>query len=74
MAVAHCLYGMYRTRDWRFLQFVAYGFVHAALLVPVRLRALSTLTDNRWGTRTTTPPPGIAARATHPGIPAHARV
>ena len=28
-----------------------YGFLHAGLLIPVRVRALSTLTDNRWGTR-----------------------
>jgi hyaluronan synthase/N-acetylglucosaminyltransferase len=63
MAVAHCGYGIYRTRDWRFLCFVAYGFIHAALLVPVRIRAVTTLTDNRWGTRTVAPPPGIAAGA-----------
>ena len=26
--------------------------LHAALLVPLRMRALTTLTDNSWGTRT----------------------
>jgi chitooligosaccharide synthase NodC len=52
MAVLHCAYALVRTRDPRFLLFVAYGFLHAALLVPVRLRALLTLDDNAWGTRT----------------------
>ena len=52
MAVLHCLYGLVRTRDPRFLLFVAYGFLHALLLVPVRVRALLTLDDNAWGTRT----------------------
>ena len=52
MAVLHCLFALVRTRDWRFLLFVAYGFLHAGLLVPVRVRALLTLDDNRWGTRT----------------------
>jgi chitooligosaccharide synthase NodC len=52
MAVLHCLYALYRTRDPRFLLFILYGFLHAGLLIPVRARALSTLTDNRWGTRT----------------------
>ena len=40
-----------RTRRLSFLLFVLYGFIHAALLVPLRIRALSTLTDNSWGTR-----------------------
>ncbi len=31
---------------------MAYGFLHAGLLVPVRVRALLTLDDNAWGTRT----------------------
>jgi hypothetical protein len=30
-----------------------YGFLHVALLVPMRMRAVLTLTDNRWGTRRT---------------------
>ena len=53
MAVLHSLYGLVRTRDWRFLTFVVYGFLHAGLLIGVRIRALLTLTDNSWGTRTT---------------------
>ena len=52
MALLHCAYALVRTRDPRFLLFVAYGFLHAGLLVPVRLRALLTLDDNAWGTRT----------------------
>lgn len=53
MAVIRSSYALYRTRDARFLLFVVYGFLHVALLVPMRMRALFTLTDNRWGTRTT---------------------
>jgi chitooligosaccharide synthase NodC len=52
MAVLHCLFALYRTRDKRFLLFIAYGFIHAALLIPVRIKALLTLDDNAWGTRT----------------------
>jgi hyaluronan synthase len=52
MAVAHTLYAMYRTRDPRYLLFVGYGFLHAGLLIPLRVRALSTLSNNHWGTRT----------------------
>jgi hyaluronan synthase/N-acetylglucosaminyltransferase len=51
MALLHVGYAVWRTRDPRFALFVSYGFLHAALLIPLRVRALSTLTDNRWGTR-----------------------
>jgi chitooligosaccharide synthase NodC len=51
MGVVRCSYAVYRTRKISFFLFMLYGFVHAALLIPVRLRALMTLTDNRWGTR-----------------------
>jgi hyaluronan synthase/N-acetylglucosaminyltransferase len=51
MALVRCCYAIYRTRRLSFLLFVLYGFIHAALLVPLRIRALSTLTDNSWGTR-----------------------
>jgi hyaluronan synthase len=54
MALVRCSYAMYRTRRPSFVLFVLYGFVHACLLVPLRIRALMTLTDNRWGTRTAT--------------------
>jgi hyaluronan synthase/N-acetylglucosaminyltransferase len=53
MALVRCSYAVYRTRRLSFLLFVAYGFLHLALLIPTRLRALLTLSDNRWGTRTT---------------------
>jgi len=52
MALLRCGYAIYRTRRPSFVLFVLYGFLHAALLIPLRLRALTTLTDNRWGTRT----------------------
>jgi cellulose synthase/poly-beta-1,6-N-acetylglucosamine synthase-like glycosyltransferase len=52
MALVRCSYAIYRTRRPSFALFVLYGFLHAALLIPLRLRALTTLTDNRWGTRT----------------------
>jgi hyaluronan synthase len=52
MAILRCGYAIYRTRRPSFLLFVLYGFLHLGLLVPLRIRALLTLTDNRWGTRT----------------------
>ena len=63
LAVLHCLYAMYRTRDWRFLAFVLYGFIHAALLVPIRIKALCTLTDNKWGTRDAAPAAALGGPA-----------
>ena len=50
MGLLRCSYAIYRTRDPRFLMFLLYGFIHVFLLIPVRIRALLTLTDNRWGT------------------------
>ena len=52
MAVVRCSYAIYRTKRPSFLLFIAYGFLHVCLLVPTRMRALVTLGDNRWGTRT----------------------
>jgi hyaluronan synthase/N-acetylglucosaminyltransferase len=52
MALVRCSYAVYRTRRISFLLFIVYGFLHAVLLVPLRIRALTTLTDNSWGTRT----------------------
>jgi hyaluronan synthase/N-acetylglucosaminyltransferase len=52
MAALRCSYAMYRTRQLSFLLFILYGFVHVVLLIPTRMRALMTLSDNRWGTRT----------------------
>jgi N-acetylglucosaminyltransferase len=51
VALAYCVYGVCRTRDLRFLSFALYGLLHLGLLVPVRIRALFTLTDDRWGAR-----------------------
>jgi hyaluronan synthase/N-acetylglucosaminyltransferase len=52
MAVLRCSYAIYRTKRLSFLLFVLYGFLHVALLIPTRMRALVTLGDNSWGTRT----------------------
>jgi hyaluronan synthase/N-acetylglucosaminyltransferase len=52
VAVARCSYAIYRTRRLSFLLFVLYPFLSVGLLVPTRMRALLTLGDNRWGTRT----------------------
>ena len=51
MSLLHCAFGLVRTRDARFVLFVVYGFLHAALLIPVRMKALFTLTNTDWGTR-----------------------
>jgi hyaluronan synthase len=51
MAMLRCSYAIYRTRRLSFLLFILYGFLHVALLIPTRMRALVTLGDNRWGTR-----------------------
>lgn len=52
MSVLRCSYAIYRTKRLSFLLFILYGFIHVVLLVPTRIRALLTLSDNRWGTRT----------------------
>src|SRR5205814_4221686 len=44
-------YAVVRERDLRMYLFVFFGFVSAFLLLSVRLVAMSTLTDARWGTR-----------------------
>lgn len=51
IALLRAMYGLVRTRDPGFLLFVAYGFVHVLLLMPVRLYALATLRRTGWGTR-----------------------
>lgn len=51
MASVRAFYGLYRTRRWNYLLFVCYGFLHVAILMPVRFKALLTLKNNRWGTR-----------------------
>jgi hyaluronan synthase/N-acetylglucosaminyltransferase len=54
-ALMRAAYGLWRTRDLRFLIFVLYGFMHVFVLQPVRFKSLLTLSDNRWGTRVQKP-------------------
>lgn len=54
-ALMRAAYGLWRTRDLRFLIFVLYGFLHVFVLQPVRFKSLLTLSDNRWGTRVLKP-------------------
>ena len=68
MSLLHCAFGLVRTRDTRFLLFAVYGFLHAALLIPVRMKALFTLTNSAWGTRT-----GTARAAVPAELPAPSR-
>jgi hyaluronan synthase len=51
IALLRSAYGLARTRERGFLVFVLYGFLHVALLIPVRLYALATLRRNHWGSR-----------------------
>ncbi len=65
MALLHCLYAVWRLRSPKPLLFVLYGFLHAAFLIPLRLRALGSLTDNAWGTRGST----VDAPVERPEVP-----
>ncbi|MFC0541598.1 glycosyltransferase family 2 protein [Kutzneria chonburiensis] len=56
VALGHCAYGVWRTRSLGFLSFALYGLMHVVLLIPVRVHALLTLSDDRWGQRATAPP------------------
>ncbi len=51
VALAYCAYGAVRTRDPGFISLALYGLLHLVVLIPVRIRALFTLTDDRWGQR-----------------------
>ena len=42
---------MYLTRAPEFLLMPLYGFLHLFVVLPVRVLALFSLWDNRWGTR-----------------------
>ena len=68
MGLLRCSYAIYRTRDPRFVMFLLYGFIHVFLLIPVRIRALLTLTDNRWGTRTAVASPAHDELAVDKGL------
>ena len=51
MALLRGAYGMWLTRDPEFLLMPLYGFLHLFVVLPVRVLALFSLWDNRWGTR-----------------------
>lgn len=51
MAWLRGAYGLWRSREPRFLLMPLYGFLHITLVLPIRVLALFTLWDNRWGTR-----------------------
>jgi cellulose synthase/poly-beta-1,6-N-acetylglucosamine synthase-like glycosyltransferase len=44
-------YAILYTKDWKFLIFSLYGYLHLFVLVPFRFKALLTLFNNSWGTR-----------------------
>lgn len=51
IAVVRAFYGIYRTKDFGFLRFVTYGFMHVFILIPSRFYALATIYKNGWNTR-----------------------
>jgi len=51
IALLSSVYGIYRTKDFGFLRFVAYGFIHVFVLIPTRLYSIATISDGKWGTR-----------------------
>ena len=55
IALGYCAYGVWRTRSLAFLGFALYGLMHVVLLIPIRVQALLTLSDDRWGQRATAP-------------------
>lgn len=55
MALSRGLYGLVRTGRSEFLLIVVYTLLHITVLMPVRLKAMVTLSDNSWGTRATGP-------------------
>ncbi|MBM4086405.1 MAG: glycosyltransferase, partial [Planctomycetes bacterium] len=52
MAWIRGAYGLWLTRDWKFLLMPVYGLLHLVGVMPVRLYALFTLGNTSWGTRT----------------------
>ena len=73
-AAIRATYAAWRERDAHFYLFILYGYMSAFLLMSVRLVALSTLTDARWGTRGPEPTNGTRARILQasPMVPAMA--
>jgi cellulose synthase/poly-beta-1,6-N-acetylglucosamine synthase-like glycosyltransferase len=55
MALSRGVYGLLRTGRSDFLLVMVYTVLHLTVLMPVRLKAMVTLSDNRWGTRATGP-------------------
>jgi len=53
MGFIRSLYAIIRTFNFKFILFSIYGFIHILFLVPIRLKALLTLNDTNWGTRST---------------------
>jgi hyaluronan synthase len=51
MASIRGFYGVLRTFNPKFILFGLYGFVHLFVLLPIRLRALLTLSNTSWLTR-----------------------
>jgi cellulose synthase/poly-beta-1,6-N-acetylglucosamine synthase-like glycosyltransferase len=51
VAAAYCAYGVWRNRNLGFARFALYGLLHVVLLIPSRIWALLTITDDRWGRR-----------------------
>ena len=51
VGLGYSAYGVWARRDPKFLGFLLYGLLHCCLLIPVRVWALCTLTDERWGRR-----------------------
>jgi N-acetylglucosaminyltransferase len=51
VSAGYCGYGVWRNRDLGFARFALYGLLHIALLIPSRIWALLSITDDRWGRR-----------------------
>lgn len=51
MALIRVCYAIALTKDWNFLWFSFYGFIHILLLTPIRIYALFTINRTHWGTR-----------------------
>lgn len=51
VSAGYCGYGVWRNRDLGFARFAFYGLMHVVLLIPSRVWALMTITDDRWGQR-----------------------
>jgi N-acetylglucosaminyltransferase len=51
VGLAYSGYGVWRDRSLEALRMTWYGLLHIAVLLPSRVHALCTLTDDRWGKR-----------------------